>query len=143
MSVILFNSRDKVFQDLADGYEGLKYLRGYNTQEQNDTFYNSLRRLYFANVATYLCQYHDDTPLSESELSTLDTFQRLQGKDRGGSEIEKLNKFLYAWSLLDYNLVTNDGEKYKAEKAYACITDLAIYFSKEVAENLAPIAWIA
>lgn len=135
---MLFNSNDEVFKDLADAYEGLKHLRIHNTQEQDDTFYNSLRRLYFANVATYLCQYHDDTPLDSSELATIDPFQQLQGKDQGGSEIEKLKKFLYAWSLLDYNLVTNDGERYKAEEAYACITDLAIYFSKEIAENLAP-----
>ena len=67
MSVIQF-SKDQVFQELADSFEELKDLL-FHRNWKDERFYKALRRLYFANVATYLCQYHDDSPLSVSELS--------------------------------------------------------------------------
>src|SRR6266446_8496774 len=101
MSVILF-AKEEVYQDLADAYERLKYLRYNRTQEKDAQFYKSLRRLYFANVATWLCQYHDDSPLSESELTHIDPFMELDGKNRFTSDLEALHAFLSAWGSLQY-----------------------------------------
>jgi hypothetical protein len=135
MSVILF-SKDDVYQELADAYERLKFLRYNRTQEKDDQFYKSLRRLYFANVATFLCQYHDDTPLADNELTQIDSFMELEGKNRFKSDLEALNAFLSAWGRLQYNLVTNDGEYYQAKEACKVIADLAEFFSSEVVRNL-------
>ena len=79
MSVILF-ARAGIFKRMADCYESLKPpMRAYHyarfTEEDDYQFYKSLRRLYFANVATFLCQYHDDTP----ENLDIDPFQSLEG----------------------------------------------------------------
>src|SRR6266700_1268050 len=109
MSVILF-SKGEVYKQLADAYEGLKHLRYFKTEEEDNRFYNSLRRLYFANVATFLCQYHDHTSLGEDELTAIDQFQELEGKDKCQSDLEDLSEFLQAWGSLRYNLTTNDGE---------------------------------
>src|SRR5947208_16967681 len=97
MSVILF-SKHEVYQQLADAYEGLKHLRLSQGKDYDAHFYKSLRRLYFANVATYLCQYHDDSPLEPNELCALDPFQELQGKaDIQATDVEELSRFLEAW----------------------------------------------
>src|SRR5437763_16223722 len=112
MSVILF-SKTEVYQDLADAYERLKYLRYNRTQETYEQFYKALRRLYFANVATYLCQYHDNTSLLAAEAKSIDGFTELQGRcDSVTRKMDLFHKFLCAWRALQYNLVTNDGEKY-------------------------------
>jgi hypothetical protein len=137
VSVILF-AKAEVYQQLADAYEGLKHLRLGVSQEQDTAFYKSLRRLYFANVAAYLCQYHDDTPLSASELTAIDPFCELQGIPKAErTPVEDLHAFLAAWSSLQYNLVTNDGEHYEAKEACASLAQLAEYFSLEVARILA------
>jgi hypothetical protein len=137
VSVILF-AKASVYQELADAYEGLKHLRLSVTAEQDQVFYTSLRRLYFANVATYLCQYHDETPLAASELAAIDPFSELQGTAKlERTPVANLHAFLDAWGSLQYNLVTNDGEQYEAKDGYAYIADLAEYFSREVARILA------
>src|SRR5690349_16202519 len=108
MSVILF-SRNTVFKEMADSYEGLKpYLRlRYFTidADYNYNFYKSLRRLYFANVATFLCQYHDDTPEDLSKLN-IDPFADFpKGKpDMSKDVLAHANAFLQARSSLQYNL---------------------------------------
>ncbi len=135
MSVILF-SKQEVYQDLADAYERLKYLRKTLTQEKDGQFYKSLRRLYFANVAAYLCQYHDDSPLSKAELTHIDPFMALNGKNRFQSDLAAFHAFLTAWGRLQYNLITNDGEHYQAKEAFSVLTDLAEFFSREVVSNL-------
>src|SRR5256885_1471752 len=115
MSVILF-SKGEVFQELADAYEGLKpLLRPIASQEEEDEeFYLALRRLYFANVATYLCQYHDETPLSAEELQGIDPFVGLQGHTKPlTTKLVMLYTFLSAWGLVKYNLTTNAGETYE------------------------------
>src|SRR5690242_5285024 len=115
MSVILY-SKEEVYQEMADAYEGLKYLLHGCWSVDDVKFYKSLRRLYFANVATYLCQYHDDTPLSEAELTSIDGFMFLEGKkDTTLTNLDKVNSFLSAWTGLQYNLTTNDGECYEAK----------------------------
>src|SRR5437763_14439337 len=116
MSVILF-SKTEVYQDLADAYERLKYLRYNRTQETYDQFYKALRRLYFANVATYLCQYHDETPLSQEALMHIDPFVSIEGNNRFAGDLEALAVFLSAWGRVQYNLMTNDGERYRATEA--------------------------
>ncbi len=137
MSVILF-SKAEVFQDLANAYERLKSRLIFHNAEEDYKFYKSLRRLYFANVATYLCQYHDDTPLNDNELQAIETFSEIQGKANPLlSEVEALHIFLSAWGSLRYNLVTNDGERYEAKEAYECITSLALTFSRSIIETLA------
>lgn len=135
MSVILFSKSD-VYQDLANMYEGLKrHIQA--TSDEDYKFYKSLRRLYFANVATFLCQYHDDSPLSKDELQEIDPFIDLQGKAIPGmSLLEKLNLFLGSWGSLQYNLVTNDGEMYQGKEAYEYINYLALRLSREVVEIL-------
>jgi hypothetical protein len=134
MSVILF-TKDDLYQNLANMYEGLKRL--IQAGEEDDyKFYKSLRRLHFANVATFLCQYHDDTKLSDAELASIDPFIELQGKAIPGmSNLEKLNLFLGEWGSLQYNLVTNDGELYKATEAYEYINGLALRLSRAVVEQ--------
>src|ERR1700738_5287112 len=125
MSVILF-SRREVYQELADAYEGLKHLQDFS-EGKNDKFYKSLRRLYFANVATFLCQYHDGTPLLEEELKGIETFAEIEGHpEKGKSSLFYAFQFLYLWGRLKYNLSTNDGEFYEAREAFAYIQELAL-----------------
>ena len=78
MSVILF-AKEQVYRKLADAYEGLHGLL-HASREDDERFYKSLRRLYFANVATFLCQYHNEPGLPQEELIGIDTFSALQGK---------------------------------------------------------------
>lgn len=135
MSVILFN-KGEVFQRLADAYEGLKQVIE-ASEEDDKSFYKSLRRLHFANVATYLCQYHDDTLLSDAELAGIDPFISLQGEaDPLQSDLEKLNQFIGEWSHLQYNLVTNDGEEYQATTAYEFMNGLAMRLSRAVVSGV-------
>lgn len=137
MSVILF-STDEVYKQMADAYEGLKHFQGPTRlcKDDDERFYKSLRRLYFANVASYLCQYHDDTQLSKEELAAVDPFQELTGTDLGKDDIEDLCEFLCSWGELKYNLVTNDGEAYRPVDAYVYIEWLVFFFSREVAKSL-------
>jgi hypothetical protein len=137
VSVILYQP-DEVYQQLANAYEGLKHLIDPRTEEK-ERFYKSLRRLYFANVATYLCQYHDDTPLVKEELGAIGPGFMPKGQSQGRTEIEDLSEFLHAWASLRYNLITNDGEQYRAQDAYDCINELALFFSREVAANLTTV----
>ena len=138
MSVILF-SKSEVYQEMADSYEGLKHLvREYGDAINDEKFYKSLRRLYFANVATYLCQYHDDNPLSDEELKSVDTFMEIEGKrNEFKTNTQDLHEFLSAWGSLQYNLVTNDGEEYEAKEAKAYIEKLVRMWTKEIVERVA------
>jgi hypothetical protein len=95
MSVILFSPQE-VYKDLADSYESLKgfmRLHAYMVfnEEADGKFYKALRRMYYANVACFLCQYHDDTPLGEDELKSISTFQELQG-DIMATEFQTLDR---------------------------------------------------
>ncbi len=139
MSVILF-SKEEVYQPMADAYEGLKHLlRPYQVVD-DEKFYKSLRRLYFANLATYLCQYHDNTHLSESDLKAIDGFVTLEGKHNPDySNLELVNSFISNWRSLAYNLTTNDGEQYIAKEAQEYIEFLVSIFSRKVLEQLAGI----
>jgi hypothetical protein len=131
MSVILFE-KEEVYQQMADAFEDLKHLLRYRSWGDG-RFYKALRRLYFANVACYLCQYHDDSPLSAEELITIDPFMELTGKKRvERSPVKSASLFLEAWSSLKYNLTTNDGEEYIARDSCAFLDDLAQQFSREV-----------
>lgn len=132
MSVILF-AKEEVYQQMADAYEGLKEILSTCCSIDDDKFYKSLRRLYFANVATFLCQYHDDTRLPDSELLSIDGFTTLLGKKNvNTTNVEKINTFLSAWGSLKYNLVTNDGEKYIAQEGYEYIENVVFILSREV-----------
>ncbi len=134
MSVMLF-SKNGVYQMMADAFEELKGLLQDHTWK-DERFYKALRRLYFANVATFLCQYHDDSPLSKDELTTIDPFQGLEGKpDPSRQQLDSLHGFLSAWNSLKYNLVTNDGEKYLAKDSFDFIEQLAQTFSLEVSKR--------
>ena len=142
MSVILF-SKGEVYQEMADAYEGLKHLLFQPVDsERDERFYKSLRRLYFANVAAFLCQYHDDSPLAKEELGEIDPFQELQGKRSAKGLLlqadyaQLLEQFLEAWSSLQYNLTTNDGEEYRALQGYECIEEIAQRLSVAVATHL-------
>ena len=126
MSVILFDPSD-VYQEMADAYEGLKH-RLPATEQADARFYKALRRIYFANVATFLCQYHDDTPLRPEELCAISPFQHLAGDARAGDRAtaaEQAEQFCSAWARLTYNLVTNDGEMYHACDSFALLEALA------------------
>jgi hypothetical protein len=135
MSVILFEPSE-VYQDLADAYEGLKWhLRDRVTDNE---FYKALRRLYFANVATYLCQYHDDSPLSADELRAISPFQTLAGDRHAGfvqTSPQLARQFLAAWSRLKYNLVTNDGECYQARDSFELLDALALSLAESVLDT--------
>jgi len=136
MSVILF-TKSEVFQEMADEYEGLKHLQRVYGNIDDEKFYKSLRRLYFANVATFLCQYHDDSPISSEELQGIETFQDIEGeKSIVGDNVKRLNRFLDAWNSLQYNLITNDGEKYVAKESEEYIKSLIDLWTKGVLENL-------
>jgi len=142
MSVILF-TKSEVFQTMADSYEGLKqYMRGHYstfTEEYDSQFYMALRRLYFANVACFLCQYHDDTPLGVDELSAIETFaEDMTGKpELGLTPLQQASKFLQAWGSLKYNLVTNAGEWFIAQKSFDFINDLAVRYSYALITDMA------
>jgi hypothetical protein len=134
MSVILFAKKD-VYQEMADAFEDLKRVLAYRSWSDG-VFYKALRRLYFANVAAFLCQYHDDSPLSAKELANIDPFIELTGKRRPErSLIESAHAFLAAWASLKYNLTTNDGEEYKATKSSEFMDGLALSFCSAVLER--------
>ena len=122
MSVILFNVTE-VYQELATAYEGLKHSL-HQTSEDRERFYRALRRMYYANVATYLCQYHDDTPLDGDELTAIDTVQNIPTRVAPHSNAECAQLYLRAWGSLKYNTMTNDGEVYKAEDSYELLQSL-------------------
>jgi hypothetical protein len=138
MSVILF-SRSEVYKEMADSYEGLKACltrAGYSCSENYDyQFYNSLRRLYFANVATFLCQYHAHTPEDIKNIS-IDTFADFpKGTPNDHSTIlERADVFLQAWSSLQYNLITNDGEQFIPKQAQEFIQNYAERLARCVIE---------
>ena len=131
MSVMLFSSNE-VYKTMSRSYEGLKglamrYSHRAFSQEDDYQFYKALRRLYFANVSCYLCQYHDDTPLASAELQAIETFSEIEGYSapvRPDHE-ELVNQFLDAWRSLKYNLCTNDCELYKASDSYDYMEELA------------------
>jgi hypothetical protein len=135
MSVILFH-KSGVYQTMANVFEDLKHVLKYRSWGDG-RFYTALRRLYFANVATFLCQYHDDSPLGEAELAAIDTFMELEGKRNPRRSLaESAEAFVSAWSSLKYNLITNDGEHYKAEDSYEFIEQLALTFCHEAMKQL-------
>ncbi len=143
MSVILFNTKGDVFLEMAQSYEGLKkftaqYTWRRFTDEEDYQFYKALRRLYFANVACYLCQYHDESPLAPSELQAIETFSEIEGYSAPLYPVdgELVKQFLDAWGSLKYNLVTNDGEIYKAEESYEYMEGLSRSYGLALAESL-------
>jgi hypothetical protein len=138
VSVILF-SKAEVYQTMADSYEGLKHLLRpfYTVEDEESKFYTSLRRLYFANVAAYLCQYHDEPPLSKEELQAIDPFLEIQGQAQPNrTSLTNLAAFLKAWASLRYNLTTNAGEQYKPCEAFAYMEGLARRLTEAVVEQL-------
>ncbi len=145
MSVILFRTSD-VFQTMADSYEGLKqYMRAHAmtfSEEDDRRFYTALRRLYFANVACFLCQYHDATPLGADELSAIETFAAdFTGKPVFGlSSLHHASRFLQAWERLKYNLTTNAGEVFIAQESFDYINRLAARYSYALITDLARAA---
>jgi hypothetical protein len=133
MSVILFDPSE-VYEEMADAYAGLKY-RLHADADAEARFSKALRRIYYANVATFLCQYHDDTPLSDDELQAISTFQTLTPNPAVGrdcTDVELAHHFLAAWSLLNYNLMTNDGECYQARDSIAFLDALAMRIARDV-----------
>lgn len=129
---------------MADSYETLEsvYNRHFygsaQAEEKKQAFYKALRRMYFANVATFLCQYHDGSP--ETGLDTLiDPFQELEGKNHYDyMPIEEaVNQFLQAWSALKYNLITNDGEMFVAKESYELLNNYASNLGSLLAEIMA------
>src|SRR5579859_5121000 len=132
MSVILFSRTDQ-FQKLADVYETIKPTLGIYWNRTDAEFYNALRRLYFANVATYLCQYHDHTPLLAGELAAIDPFQELKGTPNPNvTVLECAATFLSVWGSLKYNLTTNDGEVYEATESKLLMDGLATLICRVV-----------
>lgn len=126
---------------MARSYEGLKgYMRRHayrSFADEDEVFYKALRRLYYANVATYLCQYHDSTPLSDDELRSIDTFDRFVPA-QCGMDVEPgklIKEFLEAWGSLKYNLITNEGECYKAAESYEYIEGLAHHYARTLIEQ--------
>ena len=134
MSVILFNSTG-VYQDMADAYETLRRLLSV-TDEERHKFYKALRRIYFANVATFFCQYHDDTPLRDEELARIETFQGVEGTVTWLSTMRAAEQFLRAWMALKYNLVTNDGEEFRATDSYAYLEGIAEQCARAALEGV-------
>jgi hypothetical protein len=142
MSVILFSSKNDVFTTMAQSYENLKFftrMRVGRTFSQDDDyrFYKALRRLYFANVACWLCQYHDDTPLPPHELTQIETFANFEQCRHcpAGSPGKLVQAFLAAWGSLTYNLSTNDGELYRAVDSYEYINDLAYCYARAYVDS--------
>jgi hypothetical protein len=135
MSVILFDKAD-VFQEMANAYEGLKphmQLSAYIsfTAADDKEFYGALRRLYFANVATFMCQYHDETP----EHPAIDPFTDLQGKaDIDATFEHKIYMFISGWRSLKYNLVTNGGEEFRPVQSYKYIERLAARYMEALVD---------
>lgn len=138
MSVILF-SKKEVYQKMADSYETMSsiynrhfYISDPESHKQN--FYRSLRRMYFANVATFLCQYHDETP--ETDLSFIDPFTELEGKNHYDYMTieEGVDQFLQAWSSLEYNTTTNDGEQYIAKEGHEFLKNYGYNLGRLLAE---------
>ena len=136
MSVILFN-KNEVYQDLANAYEGLKDLQRIYHEIDDQRFYNSLRRMYFANVATYLCQYHDESKLSEKELLSIDSFAEITGVENSKKTyVQHMHDFLKAWGSLQYNCYTNDGEQYIAKNGQEYIESLIDIWIRELFERI-------
>src|SRR5947209_7014216 len=123
MSVILFRPCE-VYREMASAYTALIHHL-HDTEDDTNRFYKALRRMYFANVAAYLCQYHDDSPLSEKDLLEIDTFQDLSATVEESGILENVRMYLKAWGSLKYNTVTNDGECYIARDSYEYLQDLA------------------
>ncbi len=144
MSVILFNSKkDSVFAEMATSYENLKHfarVHAYRTFSETDdyAFYKSLRRLYFANVACWLCQYHDESPLPQGEILSIETFSNIDCLKPGPilPPGEHVHNFLEAWGSLNYNLCTNDGEFYKPLESHELITNLAQSYGRALASSV-------
>lgn len=134
MSVILFPSTG-VYQEMAGAYESLRSVLP-RTEAERNRFYKALRRLYFANVATFLCQYHDATPLSNEELTGIETFQTVEGHATQLSTTRAAYQFLQAWGSLKYNLVTNDGEEFRATDSFNYLTSIAEQCARAALECL-------
>jgi len=122
MSVILFDIAE-VYQEMATAYEGLKHML-YQSEDDRVAFYKALRRMYFANVAAYLCQYHDDSPLSDKELASIDTVQDIPTHPSPAGVNELARLYIRAWRSLKYNTVTNDGESFRAEDSYQLLQSI-------------------
>jgi hypothetical protein len=134
MSVILFSKRE-VYQTMANAFEDLKNLILFN-YELEDTFYKALRRIYFANVAAYLCQYHDDTPLTAEDWSRIDPFIDLRGVGNPTRPVMvALHDFFSSWGSIKYNCTTNDGELYRAKESYTFMENLAITLCELVLDS--------
>ena len=131
MSVILFHSSE-VYTELAKAYESLKPYRLYEVEVKSDAFYGALRRLYFANVAAFLCNYHDETELDQETLASIETFSDF-GPVQGDSD-KDLHELVYdfcsAWGSLEYNLYTNGGELYKPQESYELLSKMANSYMK-------------
>jgi hypothetical protein len=133
MSVILFN-KNEIYQDMADAYESLKeFMRamGYRSFSQDDDtkFSKALRRLYFANVASFLCQYHDDTPEKGDISQLIDPFVDVQGHSLPElSPAELIWSFTKDLQSLEYNLCTNDGGVFVEQASLEYIKDLAFSY---------------
>src|SRR3712207_4633471 len=83
---------------MANAYEELNGLLMLRPDDYR--FYMALRRLYYSNVAAYLCQYHDDSPLTAAKLTAIDSFMELEGKRTPGrSLVESAHDFLDAWAF--------------------------------------------
>ena len=84
-------------------------------------------------MASFLCQYHDDTPEDISKLD-IDPFSDFpEGKpDRQKNTLANAHAFLLAWNRLKYNLVTNDGEQFIAKEAQDFIEDYASSMSRHI-----------
>ncbi len=139
MSVILF-AKSGLYQDMADSYEGLKPFmvarHGIIMPDEDAAFYTALRRLYFANVAAYLCTYHDETPLRPEELTAIDPFVAMHGHaDPSVSTVEQVYRFIHALRSLTYNLVTNAGEEYIAKNSLEYMEGLARRFTLALFEE--------
>jgi hypothetical protein len=109
---------------MASAYMALKHHL-LDTEDDTNRFYKALRRMYFANVATYLCQYHDDSRLSEKELLSIDTCQEISAEVKESGIMENVRAYLRAWGSLKYNTITNDGEQYIARESYEYLQGLA------------------
>lgn len=135
MSVILFEPSE-VYLDLAISYEKLKdFCRFHDktfTEDEDNQFYKSLRRMYFANVACYLCQYHCNNSINTEGISTFKIdLKKLAKEDKEVQNPEDyISDFLDAFGALEYNLCTNDGENYIAEQAFSLLKGLKDFYTR-------------
>ena len=109
------------------------------TEEDDSQFYMALRRLHFANVACFLFQYHDDTPLGADELSAIETFaEDMTGKPViGVTSLQLVSRLLRAWESLKYNLRMNAGELFIAQQSFDYINNLAARYSYALITDMA------